>query len=308
MVTHIHVCQQLDKPFRIWKSELYFTIAQALLWKKFYNWPTKLYCDNNTIEIFRSLDILDIWDQIDTSLLSETTQINKTRFWSSGKLSVMNAQTENYMMSDLDFVCFTDLFNYNLFNGYDLGFYHKEMWFRNKAYDNPRQKLKEVNFKPNQNLNWWANPFNMGTFFMGDMSLNKKYTEIALEYIKRASNLESPKFKNDHYTIFAEQYLLAALARGGKYNVTPMIKAKYQSGGKWHRSYEGFWDLHGNQEYAMHIWLDKYNFKRNPTKEDWYIFFILNKLEEIAPEIKAYILDKINDKSLDKIKQSLVSK
>lgn len=308
MVTHIHVCQQLDKPFRIWKSELYFTIAQALLWKKFYNWPTKLYCDNNTIEIFRSLDILDIWDQIDTSLLSETTQINKTRFWSSGKLSVMNAQTENYMMSDLDFVCFTDLFNYNLFNGYDLGFYHKEMWFRNKAYDNPRQKLKEVNFKPNQNLNWWANPFNMGTFFMGDMFLNKKYTELALEYIKRASNLESPKFKNDHYTIFAEQYLLAALARGGKYNVTPMIKAKYQSGGKWHRSYEGFWDLHGNQEYAMHIWLDKYNFKRNPTKEDWYIFFILNKLEEIAPEIKAYILDKINDKSLDKIKQSLVSK
>ncbi len=39
-----------------------------------------------------------------------------------------------------------------------------------------------------------------------------------------------------------------------------------------------------------------------------YIFFILDKLEKIAPEIKSYILDKINDESLDKIKQSLVSK
>jgi hypothetical protein len=308
MVTHIHVCQQLDKPFRIWKSELYFTIAQALLWKKFYNWPTKLYCDNNTIEIFKSLDVLDIWDHVDTSLLSETTQINKTRFWSSGKLSVMNVQTENYMMSDLDFVCFTDLFNYNLFNGYDLGFYHKEMWFKNKAYDNPRQKLKEVNFKPNENLSWWANPFNMGTFFMGDMKLNKRYTEMALEYMKRASKLESPKFKNDHYTIFAEQYLLAAFVRANNYSMTPMIKAKYQTGGKWHKSYEGFWNLDENQDYAMHIWLDKYNFKRDPSKEDWYIFFILNKLEEIAPEIKTYISNKINDESLDKIKQSLVSK
>ena len=58
----------------------------------------------------------------------------------------------------------------------------------------------------------------------------------------------------------------------------------------------------------MHIWLDKYNFKRNQSKEDWYIFFILDKLEKIAPEIKEYILNKINDESLDKIKQSLVSK
>ena len=177
MITHIHICQQLDKPFKIWKSELYCTIAQCLLWKKLYKWPTKLYCDNATYQVFKSLDILEIWDEIDTDLLNQTTSINKTRFWSSGKLLVMNSQTKPYMMSDLDFVNFTDMFQFNLFNGYDLGVYHKELWFMNSAYAKPREKLKEVDFKPKQKLNFWANPFNMGSFYMGDMNLNKEYTE-----------------------------------------------------------------------------------------------------------------------------------
>lgn len=307
MITHIHICQQLDKPFKIWKSELYCTIAQSLLWKKMYHWPTKLYCDNATYEIFKSLDILEIWDEIDTDLLNQQTNINKTRFWSSGKLLVMNTQTEPYMMSDLDFVNFTDMFRFNFFNGYDLGVYHKEPWFMNSAYAKPKEKLKEVDFKPKQKLNFWANPFNMGSFYMGDMNLNKKYTELSLEYINRASQLESPKFRNNAYTVFAEQQLLAALISESKYKYTCMLAANSKDGGKWFKSNSGFWNLKDSHDYAIHLWLDKYNFKNNPSAECWYIELISNKLEKIAPEIKQFILNKFEIINLECNKQYLIS-
>jgi hypothetical protein len=272
-----------------------------------YKWPTKLYCDNATYQVFKSLDILEIWDEIDTDLLNQTTSINKTRFWSSGKLLVMNSQTKPYMMSDLDFVNFTDMFQFNLFNGYDLGVYHKELWFMNSAYAKPREKLKEVDFKPKQKLNFWANPFNMGTFYMGNMDLNKEYTELSLDYINRASQLQSPKFRNNDYTVFAEQYLLAALISKSKYNYTCMLAANFKDGGTWLKSNSGFWNLKQSYDHAIHLWLDKYSFKHDPNKQQWYIDMIVDKLTDIAPEIKDFILHKLTDNNLENNKQYLVS-
>jgi hypothetical protein len=272
-----------------------------------YKWPTKLYCDDATYQVFKSLDILEIWDEIDTGLLNQTTSINKTRFWSSGKLLVMNSQTKPYMMSDLDFVNFTDMFQFNLFNGYDLGVYHKELWFMNSAYAKPREKLKEVDFKPKQKLNFWANPFNMGTFYMGNMDLNKEYTELSLDYINRASRLQSPKFKNNSYTVFAEQQILAALISKSKYKYTCMLAANFKDGGSWFKSNSGFWNLKHSCDYAIHLWLDKYTFKDNPNKQSTYIELILNKLDVISPEIKGFILNKLTDTILENNKQYLIS-
>lgn len=301
MITHIHVCQQLDKPFKIWKSEIYFTISQALLWKKLYKWPTKLYCDTNTIEIFKSLDILDIWDQIDDTLLSETAQINKTRFWSSGKLSVMNAQKNPYVMSDLDFVNYTDMFDYNYFNGYDFGAYHYEARYSANVYKNPKQKLLEVNMKPLKWMWWFADPINTCSFYMGNMELNKKYTEFSLEYIKRASKLENPSFTNNEYTVFAEQQVLAAILKFSKYKYTTMLAGTYHDGFKWKKS-KGLWSLEDGQKHAMHLWLDKYFFAKN-NKEQEYIDKLYKVLKNIAPEIIEYIDSKLTSDILEKNKQ-----
>lgn len=301
MITHIHVCQQLDKPFRIWKSELFFTIAQSLLWKKMYHWPTKLYCDNATYEIFKSFDILDIWDSIDTELLSSDIGANKTRFWSVSKLMVMNAQTEPYVMSDLDFVNYTDMFKYNYFNGYDFGAYHYEARYGASVYKNPRAKLKEVGMKPLKGMWWFAKPINMASFFMGNMKLNKIYTDFSLEYIKKASALENPTFTNNEYTVFAEQHALAAILKFSKYDYTMMLGGTYKDGFKWKRS-DGLWPLEEYQDHAMHLWLDKYNFAKN-GREPWYINELFKKLDELAPEIREYIECKLTPEVLEKNKQ-----
>lgn len=303
MVTHIHVCQQLDKPFKLWKSEIYCTIAQVKLWKKLYGWPTKLYCDSNTIKIFQSLGIIDIWDSVDTELLDSQNQIDKTRFWSSGKLLVMQAQKSPYMMSDLDFVNFTNMFDYNFFNGYDLGVYHTEDRYATNAYKNPRTKLREVGLRPPRFMWWHADPFNMGTFFMNDMQLNKEYTTFSLEYISRASKLESPKFTNNQYTVFAEQQVLAAMVKWRGYKVAKLLNATYTDGFKWKES-TGLWDINEERDHAIHLWLNKYNFAYTKD-EDWYIYTIMTKLKEIDEKAHDWIMDVITEDNLDNNKQFL---
>ena len=293
MNKHIHVCQQLDKPFRFWKAEIAMMLGQALLWKKYYNKPAWLYCDSNTYQIFKDLDILDSWDAVDLSVLGETIDINKTRFWSAGKIRVMAVQTEPFVISDLDLICFKDLSNSSFFD-VDFGAYHKESWLLNSAYSNPTDKLNEANFKPMVNTSWFANPFNMSFVAMNNMKLNAEFTTTSLDYMLKASNLLAPKYKNNQYTIFAEQYLMAAIVKANNYSNTQAIAATYCDKGMWLRSCKGMWSLKDNWNHSMHLWLDKYNFEVDSVREQWYINLILDRLKEIDSSIYSYIKDKLS--------------
>jgi hypothetical protein len=284
MVTHIHVCQQLDKPFKFWKAELYMMLGQIELWKKYYDAPTKLYCDSNTKQIIESIGILDAWDEVDSTLLDESIDINKTQFWSSGKIRVMQAQQEPYVMSDLDFICFEKLSRSDFFF-YDLGVYHKEMWFLNNVYSSPREKLKEAKFKPTVSTCWMSNPFNMSFVFMGGMVLNKQFTENSINYMKEASKIESPKFNRNQYTVFAEQQLLAAIVGSNGNSYKLLVSGTYRDKGKWYHNDEGLWSLHDNWKHSMHLWLDKYNFAQSPDRQEWYIETLMDKIYSIDPEI-----------------------
>ena len=86
-----------------------------------------------------------------------------------------------------------------------------------------------------------------------------------------------------------------------------MLGANFKDGGKWLKSNSGFWSLKESYDYAIHLWLDKYSFKHDPSKQEWYIELILNKLEDISPEIKSFILNKLTDLNLENNKQFLVS-
>ena len=293
MSTHIHVCQQLDKPFKFWKAELYMMLGQIELWKKFYDKPTKLYCDSNTLHIIESIGILDAWDEVDSTLLDEPIDINKTQFWSSGKIRVMQAQETQYVMSDLDFICFEDLSKTDLFF-HDLGVYHKEMWLFNNVYASPREKLKEARFKMDVSTCWISNPFNMAFIYMGDTLLNKDYTRNAIGYMKNASKLESHKFNRDQYTVFAEQQMLAAITGSNDYSYKLLISGTYKDGGKWFSNRDGIWKLGDTWRHSMHLWLDKYNFAARPDKQEWYIEVIMDKINAIDPEIHDRIQNKLS--------------
>lgn len=289
----LHVCQQLDKPFRFWKAEVVMMLGQALLWKKYYNKSTHLYCDSNTYQMFKNLDILDAWDAVDLSVLDETIDINKTRFWSAGKIRVMAVQTEPYVLSDLDLICFDDLTNTDFFKK-DFAAYHKETWLFNPSYSKPKAKMKEAGFKPSVKTSWFANPFNVAFIAMNNMELNQQFTSNAMEYMLRASKIESPKWKNNQYTIFVEQYLLSAIVKANKYTSTCAIAATYLDHGKWYRTSNGMWSLDENWKHSIHLWLDKYNFSAGSERESWYINMILERLEEIDPTISTYIKNKLS--------------
>lgn len=296
MRKHIHVCQQLDKPFKVWKAEIAMMLGQALLWKKYYNKPTHLYCDSNTYQIFKDLDILDAWDVVDLSVLDETVDINKTRFWSAGKIRVMSVQTEPYVMSDLDMICFDNLSNTHFFET-DFVAYHKETWFLNPVYAWPKNKLKEVDFKPSVKTSWFASPFNVAIIAMNNMELNQQFTENSLQYMKRASALSPPAYTNNQYTIFAEQYMMSAIVNGNGYESDCLIAATYLDHGRWINTRKGLWSLRENWKHSMHLWLDKYNFNAGSAREQWYIDTILAKLNEIDPKISEWIANKLSNVS-----------
>lgn len=294
MNKHIHVCQQLDKPFKLWKAEVVTMVGQALLWKKYYNKLTYLYCDSNTSKILEDLGVLDVWDVIDSTSLDETIDINRTRFWSSGKIRVMSMQTEPYVMSDLDMICFDNLHDSKFFN-VDFGAYHRELWLMNAAYSNPRGKLNEARFKMKCKSSWFANPYNMSFIAMNNMELNRQFTSNSLEYMVKASQIETPSYKNNQYTVFAEQYMMAAIIKANNYTNLCAIKAAYQDNGLWFNTCKGMWSLQDNWNHSIHLWLDKYNFATTVGREDWYIDLILTKLEGIDHSIANTVKGKLSN-------------
>ena len=77
-------------------------ILSALFWKK-YQGPIKLYCDRDFYEYINLLSVTDLWDEIDTQVLSELdTDVNHDLFWAYSKMYVNSLQTEPFVSLDID--------------------------------------------------------------------------------------------------------------------------------------------------------------------------------------------------------------
>lgn len=85
------------------KYQILYTILSALRWKQL-NGPIKLYTDSVGLAYYKSLGLDRIYDEIDTDVLDNYTEVDAAYFWTSGKIHCLQFEKEPFTFLDQDFI------------------------------------------------------------------------------------------------------------------------------------------------------------------------------------------------------------
>jgi diadenosine tetraphosphatase ApaH/serine/threonine PP2A family protein phosphatase len=83
--------------------QILYTILSILRWKQF-NGPIKLYTDTIGLQFYKSIGIDKLYDEINTEILDNYTEIDAAHFWTSGKIHCLQFETEPFTFLDQDFI------------------------------------------------------------------------------------------------------------------------------------------------------------------------------------------------------------
>jgi hypothetical protein len=228
----------LDKnqPRKYLEHVLITQMMSAWYWKKL-NGPIHLYTTERDAEFLREMKMLDIYDHVDTELLSKTDDIPWDEFGPAVKMKVVSAQTEfPFATIDNDLIFRTVLENHEIT---DLTILHKEV-FLNRNYPPVEYLGKREDYIFPEFLSKKVDPINVGFVIWNNRQLVRDYWNFAHDYMRenRGKSLTPewavptlPKFWK---SLFVEQRLLSALAERDNYRVHSLLPLKYSGD-------TGFW-------------------------------------------------------------------
>jgi hypothetical protein len=220
-------------------------ILSCLYWKRFQG-KIKLYCDQPFYDYINDLGLTSLWDEIDTTTLSEglSDDINTDTFWAYCKMYVNSLQTEPFVSLDIDL--FQDRpYDYTT---HDLVFSHIETSDYGNGEIPPHHIFYYPNYHewemfkerfekfPNIKVNTMA--FNVAVLAINNLDVIKDLMGVVNSFVK--GNNFDPQDITTHghekimYTIhssslmtFVEQRLLAAVAESNKYTWKHVLNLIY---------------------------------------------------------------------------------
>jgi diadenosine tetraphosphatase ApaH/serine/threonine PP2A family protein phosphatase len=83
--------------------QILYTVLSVLRWKQF-NGPIKLYTDTIGLQFYQSIGVDKLYDEINTEILDNYTEIDAAHFWTSGKIHCLQFETEPFTFLDQDFI------------------------------------------------------------------------------------------------------------------------------------------------------------------------------------------------------------
>ena len=181
------------------KLNITLFVASVTLWKKYHPLhKTSLYADEMTIDIFNSLDILYLWDEVIN--LEYNDNIDRDIFWSGCKSKVLSTMTEPCIIVDHDFLIFTNIDEHLkesvLYTHND----DMSIWYPKKEDINLKKLTNRVNFT--QDL-----AANVSLLYLPDPLFTKLYADRVIENHKQFTAMSNIQ-KNSQYLVFSEQYML----------------------------------------------------------------------------------------------------
>jgi hypothetical protein len=244
---------------------------------------TKLYTDNVGYEFYKSKNMLNLWDEIDTETLEtfhrEYPNVNPGRFWTSGKSIVMGKEPVPYLFLDLDFIVRDNLpswvWNYDVV--------HTQWEIQRGEFFVFEHQLDQIGGIPDFVQNMMMP--NTSFVFMNNENLRNDYYEKHLDLITREYT-----YVPEWLWLIADQGILGYSIR--KLNCTaesienrlylsypelPILGPKSPGKGLFWVKDPNRKDHTENMDY-YHVWLDKYYFK---TQE----LFRNKKMEELKKEL-----------------------
>ena len=176
------------------------------------------YTDSETKKLYDEFDILKVYDEINTELLDnfDSSKINYDMFWATPKMSVMEVQTEPFVIVDVDMVIHLPLVENLGDKNLDIFFFHPET---PAQYPFPTLISKPKGFEwSDDELIGFANtlPFNCAILGFNNIPFCKKYVKRYFEFV---NNNKGTVIKTDELSylhqyappVTADQWLLPAM-------------------------------------------------------------------------------------------------
>jgi len=199
--------------FRQTKAEVLCTISCVLFVKHYFpNFKTNLFVDNHTFKYYEQFGMLEIFDNIDNTLLNQDLGINSEIYWAAGKLFAQKSFKGPTLVFDLDFRFYSDLEKLGVFNS-DISCLWMED-IQNDFYLSPELAMSYTNL--DWKINWDTFAYNTSFLYLKNDEFRNHYCSMAIDYMKSNYNIlsnEITKIEKSKFMMFVEQYMLRQLGK-----------------------------------------------------------------------------------------------
>lgn len=186
--------------------EVLTTILSALMWRKL-NGSIKLYTDKTGYAFYKSLNMLDVWDDgIDTKTLeSIPPSIDPEIYWAAAKIFAIRNEDAPLMMMDTDLMVWKSL---DELQNCHLAAFHRESLYADcyLSYDNLK---KRTGYNPDSGWDWSVEPCNTALAYFNHREFKDYYTQSAIDFM--TDNDERPE-ELVSQMVFAEQRVFSMCA------------------------------------------------------------------------------------------------
>lgn len=200
--------KKLD-PFYLSPLELKCMENSIKNWKKFYpDTTTHIYCDETTKPYLERNNLLELWDVVNTEVLSKQDDINRTIFWTAAKLKVMNEIQAPFIMMDIDFLILTNKLKLSELKHFIFAGTQAES---NKMYADPNKMPYSGLIQMFDIL--WNNDhvMNMSFIYLGNEEIRKEFTNVSRLWEEVLTYSFRHKKHSTAEMTFVEQSLLTQL-------------------------------------------------------------------------------------------------
>lgn len=202
------------KNFFLHEIELICLIASVSNWKKIYpECNTYLYCCSSVYNYLEELNILNLWDFVDTKELSAGDKVNRRAFWAASKLKCIRNIEAPFIMIDCDLYFKRKSFELDDLLQFDIVVNQIEEGAN--VYPSIRDRILSgiVNQYPIK-YGWrTTHSPNVSFLYIKDEFFRNEYAETAWEWMDDLSRRfwDDPDL-NGKYMIFCEQKLLKEIS------------------------------------------------------------------------------------------------
>jgi|694.fasta_scaffold81763_4 hypothetical protein len=216
-----------DGSFKQTKAEVLCTASCVMFVKHYFpQFKTNLFVDNHTSKYYEQFGLLDIFDNVDNTLLNQDFGVNLKVYWAAGKIFAQSLFDGPTLMMDLDFRFFTEIDK--------LGFFDSDvscLWLEeieNEYYLNPKTAMSYTYL--NWKLPWDIYALNTSFLYFRNDFVRKKYCDLGIEYMRSNYKIlpsNMTKIENSRFMMFVEQYMLKQISNLYKQKITILIDDFY---------------------------------------------------------------------------------
>lgn len=218
-------------------------LASVSLWKRNHPEDTcVLYTDEITVEKLIKLNATTLWDEIQP--LPKSRRINKTVFWASAKLEVLQTINEPVILMDNDTHVYRPIKQYLEEDRVYVCNYEIGKGYYPTSID---PFISKLSYK----TRWKTNSTNVSFLYLPDPKFTKLYSELSLQLMEELTALKAP---HSQYLIFAEQLLLSHLLERENIDHSSIISTYWDCNAwDWGEDHEeGIWNFYESGTYFKH--------------------------------------------------------